>query len=761
MTEVMSKLSTIARKAKQKAESRKQKLISAFSFQLSAFDLGGGRATSGVARDLALEKTPSRGRKRGQRFVRVLKDCENFMVLSQSARLRGPSLSARPVKYPAPVLWVKALVLFHGASIPSIQQTRMENGGSKMAKSLSAILHLLFSILTVMLASMAPCAFGQSGFVRQGAEYGITGTLPGDQVFPALSLKTSGGYLVWQDNRTDGEGLGVSALRLDSSFSAPLSSFRVNQQGALDQNKPAVSLLNDGGAVFVWQGGRQGFQRIYARFLSSSNTWATSDVLVNAFTNNSQLNPVVETLADGNVVVVWGSFDQESAGSLQGVYAQRLSAEGQKLGGEFRINQFTPFNQRSAAIAPLSDGRFVVVWVSEQQRFENSVDIYARLYNASGMAGGDEFLVNTGTNVCAAPSVAASSDGGFIVGWMQKDVVVRTDSWDIFARPFSGAGFGGVVRRVNAQTYGDQHSPQISAIGSDYLAVWTSLAQDGSREGAYGQFLHGDGSLAGGEFRVNTTTVSQQIHPAVASDGGGRFLAVWTSFIGGAGSFDFFAQRYVSTNNPIYAPNPPFVTVLSSNSLSVTWPTNAGLNIAHYEVYADGAVPPLAAGVVTNNLWTATGLGPNSFHSYRLAYVLADGRRSPLSDATTNTTYSASPTWGGIPQEWMSVYFGGDIFTWPSPYADDDGDGASNREEFRAGTDPTDPNSVLRQRLQQTLQGMFLKWNTHPGLIYQVQVSTNLSSWSNFGGLRFAAGYEDSVYVGGSPKAYYRIERLR
>ena len=741
--------------------------------------------------------------------MRVVQGCENFMVLPQFARLRGRSF---------------------GASTPGFRQTRMEHRGSKVAKSLplnlqvgrvtpcapfqqlsspgahgvtrptrpggfngfnvrnpfrgnlSPILHFLFSILTVALASMAPCASGQTGFIPQGREYGIAGTLPGDQVFPALSLKTSGGYLVWQDNRTDGDGLGISALRLDSSFSAPMSSFRVNQQGALDQNKPSVSLLNDGGAVFTWQGGRQGFQHIYARFLSSSNTWVSGDIQVNALTNNSQINPVVATLADGNVIIVWSSFNQQGANSLQDVYAQRFSPTGQKLGNEFLVNLSTAYNQRSPAVAALSDGRYVVVWVSEQQRstfnrqFDQtngappnvigspSVDVYARLFNASGAAVTDEFLINSGTDICANPSIAPSSDGGFAVTWMQKDVQTRTDSWDIHARPFSAGpsgASGGVTRRVNAQTYGDQFAPKISSAGSDYLVVWTSLGQDGSREGVYGQFLHSDGSLAGGEFRVNTATVSQQMHPALASDGNGRFLTMWTGFVGGDASFDFFAQRYVATNNPVLPPDPPFVAVLSSNSLSVTWPTIAGLNIANYEVYADGAVPPFATAVTTNNIWTATDLVPNSSHAYRLAYVLADGRRSPLSGATPGTTYSASPTWDGIPQEWMSAYFGGNIVAWPQPSADSDGDGASNRDEFRAGTNPTDPNSVLRQRLQETPQGMFLTWNTQPGLIYRVQVSTDLSSWTGVGGLRFAAGSVDSIYVGGSTKAYYRIERLR
>ena len=90
--------------------------------------------------------------------------------------------------------------------------------------------------------------------------------------------------------------------------------------------------------------------------------------------------------------------------------------------------------------------------------------------------------------------------------------------------------------------------------------VWTSLGQDGSREGVYGQFVHEDGSLVGGEFRVNTTTVSQQMQPVVASDGANQFLAVWTSFTPAAPySFDLFAQRYVNVAALLHPMAAPFV----------------------------------------------------------------------------------------------------------------------------------------------------------------------------------------------------------
>jgi hypothetical protein len=602
-------------------------------------------------------------------------------------------------------------------------------------------------------------AWAQGNYAPEGGEYAVAGTLPGEQVFPHVSLKPGGGYVVWQDNITDGSGYGISARRVDSSFSGSLSVFRVNQNGEHNQERPMVSMLNGGGAIFVWQGGAQGFQHIYARVISAGGTWVTGDVQVNTATNY-QTEASVAALNNGNAVVVWSSFDQVSPTSMRDVYFQIISPTGAKLGGETRVNNFTAYNQRSASVAALSDGRFAVVWVSEQQTGQLRVDVYGRIYTAAGVPAGAEFLVNSGTNVCANPTVAANADGGFAVAWMQKDVQSHLNSWDIFMRPFAGNGFGGTTRLVNTHTYGDQLAPKIAAVENDYLVCWTSMAQDGSGDGVYAQFLRGDGTPHGTEFRVNTTTVADQMHPQVASDGAARFLAVWASFTGGATGFDLFAQRYVNLNDPVAPPGAPFVTVISSNTLAVSWPPVAGLPVEHYEVYADGAVT--ATAVVPNIYWNHTGLAAASTHYYRLAYVLTDGRRSPLSPATTNTTYTGGATWGGIPQEWMIANFGSDMWLWPAPHFDSDGDGVSIRDEFLAGTNPNDASSVLKVRLEPTPQGMFLNWNTQPGLVYQVWTSAAPSGpWLKLGGPRFAAGGADSLYVTGSGAGFYKIERLR
>src|SRR5206468_1043437 len=123
---------------------------------------------------------------------------------------------------------------------------------------------------------------------------------------------------------------------------------------------------------------------IFARFLSSSNTRLTGDIMVNTSTKDSQANPAIAALPTGNAVITYGSFNQAGAGSMQDVYAQIFSPSGARVGGEFLVNQFTTFNQRTPAVAGLGSGGFAIAWVSEQQRVAHVVDVYARLFNSNG-----------------------------------------------------------------------------------------------------------------------------------------------------------------------------------------------------------------------------------------------------------------------------------------------------------------------------------------------------------------------------------------
>ena len=625
-----------------------------------------------------------------------------------------------------------------------------------------------------------------------GTEYAVIGALPGDQTFPDVSLNNSGGFVAWQDNITDGDNLGISARRLDSTLSGTLGTFRVNADGAGVQENVRVAMLKNGGAAFVWQGGKLGFQHISARFLTSSNTFTTgADVRVNTFSNNFQINPALAVLNNSNVVIVWASYNQAAAGAMQDVYGQILSPAGQKIGGEFLINQVTAFNQRTPSVVALAGGGFAVAWVSEQQRSlatapgSNyvyatasafpSVDIYLRQFNSNGVAVASEQIVNTDNNPSANPAMVAAGNGTFMVVWTSLTAANTTNTWDISGRIFNSAFQGGTMLRINSFLPGAQTLPRLSAVGNAYFVSWDSEGQDGSGTGVYARVVQSDGSFSSAEFRVNTTTISHQFHPSVSSDGANQFLVVWSGFSGLANKFDLYAQRYLNSIAPLQPMSAPFVWnpfVVSNNvyqpRLQVSWSPLLGLAISNYEVYVDGASSPVA--LVTSNQWTMTGangLLANSTRCFQVDYVTTDGRRSPISPSACGTTWGGQ-NWGGIPYEWMAAFFGGYFngnYTttfWPASSARIVAGGPTLLQIFKSGGNPYDSGTWLRQTLTKTSQGLFLNWNTQPGATYQVQSASNLGSpFVNFGSPRFAAGTNDSINVGGSAAGYYQLILMR
>ncbi|HTY88616.1 MAG TPA: hypothetical protein VMB80_14205 [Candidatus Acidoferrum sp.] len=85
----------------------------------------------------------------------------------------------------------------------------------------------------------------------------------------------------------------------------------------------------------------------------------------------------------------------------------------------------------------------------------------------------------------------------------------------------------------------------------------------------------------------------------------------------------------------------------------------------------------------------------------------------------------------GIPDWWMTKYFGhptGQAGDFSLASDDADGDGASNSQEYLAGTDPMNPNSVFRLWAGTPVNNnLSLIWPAVVGRSYQVQYKTNLT----------------------------------
>ena len=123
---------------------------------------------------------------------------------------------------------------------------------------------------------------------------------------------------------------------------------------------------------------------------------------VNTYTTNYQGNSSTTALSDGGFVVTWTSYGQDDQDDMGGIFAQRYDANGAVRGAEFQVNTYTTSNQSDPSIAALSDGGFVVTWTSNSQDGDKS-GVFAQRYNSDGVAvhyiNKNDAPINEDTNI--------------------------------------------------------------------------------------------------------------------------------------------------------------------------------------------------------------------------------------------------------------------------------------------------------------------------------------------------------------------------
>src|SRR5437773_2111796 len=263
---------------------------------------------------------------------------------------------------------------------------------------------------------------------------------------------------------------------------------------------------------------------------------------VNTFTPSDQRAPdVAFDPAGTGFMVVWQSYGQD--GWHRGIFGQRYAPSGAPLGPEFRVNTYTTFSQSYPSIAA-SSGTFVVVWMSYSQH-GSSDGVFGQRYAASGVPLGPEFRVNTyTTGIQSDPALAGSflsGPGIFFAGEGQDGL-----SDDVFGQRYDASGVPfGPEFRVNTHTTDGQFDPSTAMDSSgNFVVVWTSALQDGSDHGVFGQRYAASGAPLGPEFRVNTFTTSYQFGASAAADPPGSFVVVWQSLGQDGSGMGIFGQRY-------------------------------------------------------------------------------------------------------------------------------------------------------------------------------------------------------------------------
>jgi len=362
-----------------------------------------------------------------------------------------------------------------------------------------------------------------------------------------------------------------------------VTEFQINTFTTGEQNTPRVTSSKNQLLLVTWQSEYQnepGYG-IYAQFLNRTGK-VGNEIRVNNETADSQMLPDAVVLENGDYVVVWQSLGQDGAGN--GVYSQRFNSLGEKIGYEYRVNNYTVGSQYLPTITALKPNGYVIIWQSSGQD-ESDNGIFGQIFNNEAEKIGQEFAVNNYTlNSQHAPAVTALSNGGFVVVWASFEQDESNDG--VVAQWFNSAGVKeGREFIVNNHTINSQTHPAITTLTNDHVViVWQSEGQDGFTFGIFGQQFDEEGQKVHDEFQVNHVVEGEQTDASIATLSDSHFVVTWRSGSGQDGSNDgVFGQIFKSTTNERVGLEfqvnnetdgdqaAPSVSSLDNNEFIVTW----------------------------------------------------------------------------------------------------------------------------------------------------------------------------------------------
>jgi hypothetical protein len=376
--------------------------------------------------------------------------------------------------------------------------------------------------------------------VTPGPEFRVNTFTANDQLFPATAMDAAGNsVIVWQSAGQDDPPsltFGIYAQLYDAAGTPQGPEFRVNTTTAGAQTRPAVAMEPSGEFVVAWESTDVSSQAgIFAQRFNADGVKQGPEFPVNTHTENQQANPSVAIDVDGDFVIAWQSVGQDAPPtSGYGVYAQRFNAAGAPQGGEFRVNSFTTDNQFYPSVAMDYAGDFVIAWHSNHQGPGSTSQVYAQRYSAAGVALSGEFRVSTQfDNNQQFPSAAMDAAGDFVIAWA-SDGLEAAGALGVFAKRYTAAGVPVTGElHVNTQPGKNQRFPSVAMdADGDFVVVWQSeeTSPPSGRVGLWGQRFTSGGAGVEGNFEVNVSTTGGQPFPAVAMDATGDFIAAWNTY---------------------------------------------------------------------------------------------------------------------------------------------------------------------------------------------------------------------------------------
>ncbi|WP_337038173.1 Ig-like domain-containing protein, partial [Pantoea agglomerans] len=460
------------------------------------------------------------------------------------------------------------------------------------------------------------------------SEYTVNTTTTGAQTVSSVaSLPDGGAIVVWQSASGDGSGSCVKGQLLDAKGQPVGAEFTVNTTTAGDQITPQVTVLTNGHIEVVWSTDSgayikgQGYTYSYDGAGNVNGLVADgTEFSVNTGTTASKLTePAITSLEDGGYLVVW----QASLNGNWAIYSRQYDANGTPVTPEtvlittsLSVNGVLGFGadwEPLPSVTLLKNGQVAIAYTVKGTGYDAGVSIYdPSLHEVTG-----SFVANqTLTNNQASPAVSALDNGNYVVTWDSNDTSgPDQNGYSVWGRIYAADGTALTSEfLINTATAGDQHLAKVvSRPDGSFVALFmsaTDTAPGAGTSGIYAQYFDAAGNKVGQQMQIHQLTYGEQVEVVATFLAGGQLYVTWTDKGVGDGEGSAIKGRVVDlvetlgleqmtpdNNDPTTIDYQPATTPASSDTDVL--PPNVGLSTNTKETLG-GQTEAGATVIVTN-----------------------------------------------------------------------------------------------------------------------------------------------------------------
>jgi Ca2+-binding RTX toxin-like protein len=352
-----------------------------------------------------------------------------------------------------------------------------------------------------------------------------------------IGLSNGNILVVWADDSPSAASPGrdISAVIYDAEGNVVRSAFQLNDVWtANNEGRPSIAATSDGGFVMAYEeNSGSGTSLRIEMYYPNGNLHIGTTLLVDPGDELIGNPKIAVSPTDGSIFVTYEYDD----GNNESVRARLFNSNLDPIGPERIIrndedltNTEGDGNPRRQDTAALTGGGYVTVFEeSDITNAQSDTGIEVVLTNADG-TNALNIPVTAGNGVTDSnPRIAALSDGGFVVTWVEWEQAGGIANNNIMFRIFNANGFARTDVMAAADNGNNMLTPDVVGLeDGTFFIVW----KDNATNSIEGRLFDGtDGSQIGDEIIVDTQGIPA--NPELGTSTDGRILITYQTLDGG------------------------------------------------------------------------------------------------------------------------------------------------------------------------------------------------------------------------------------